>query len=416
MTTFVLIPGAGGAGEVYWREVAAELERRGDTAIPVEIAEDDPALGLPEYAAIVDAAIGDRDEVVLVAQSLGGFTAPMIGKRDRLSAIVFLNAMIPLPGETPGAWWAATGQEAAQAAANAAAGRSNEFDVEEVFLHDIPEHVRASMLGADRGPAETPFGQPCAFEAWPPVPLHVLVGADDRLFPADFQVRVARERLGVAADVMPGGHLVAKSRPVEVAERLRAYAAAGPGFDLADAAAELARVAAGVRDDQLADPTPCQDWTVRTLVRHILGLTTAFTHTARHEPPPAGPAPDELPADWRTRLATDLDTLVAAWRDPAAWVGESEAGGVRMASADLAVVALDELVLHGWDLARATGQEFTATTTDAEICTGFAAAMSTPETVASRQGLYGPVVAVPSDASPLDRLLGLAGRDPARRG
>lgn len=224
MTTFVLIPGAGGAGEVYWREVAGELESRGHTAVPVEIAEDDPALGLPEYAAIVDAAIGDHDEVVLVAQSMGAFTAPMIGKRNQVSGIVFLNAMIPLPGETPGEWWAATGQEQAQQAANAAAGRPDDLDIVELFLHDIPESVRADMMGSERAPAATPFGQPCTFEAWPDVPLYVLVGADDRLFPADFQVRVARERLGVTADVMPGGHLVAKSRPVEVAERLVAYA------------------------------------------------------------------------------------------------------------------------------------------------------------------------------------------------
>lgn len=223
MATFVLIPGAGGAAEVYWREAAAELRARGHEAIPVEIAGDDPSLGLPEYAALVDDAIGQRTAVVLVAHSLGGFTVPMVGKRGAVSRIVLLNAMIPLPGETPGQWFEATGSGDARRAANEVAGRSNEFDLDEVFLHDLPDAARAEMAAGDREPAGTPFHQPCTFERWPPVPLHVLVGADDRMFPARFQVELARERLGVEADVVPGGHLAAKSRPVEVAERLVSY-------------------------------------------------------------------------------------------------------------------------------------------------------------------------------------------------
>lgn len=227
MATFVLIPGAGGAGEVYWREAAAELEARGHTALSVEIAGHDLALGLPEYAAITDDAIGAHRDVVLVAQSLGGFTAPMIAKRGAVARIVLLNAMIPLPGETPGEWWGATGWESARHMANVRAGRSDDFDMEEVFLHDVPENVRVAMAEADREPAATPFEQPCTFEEWPSVPLHVLVGADDRMFPADFQLRVARDRLGLAVDVMPGGHLVAKSRPIDVAERLIRYVESG---------------------------------------------------------------------------------------------------------------------------------------------------------------------------------------------
>ncbi|MBA8823914.1 uncharacterized protein (TIGR03086 family) [Saccharopolyspora lacisalsi] len=425
MATFVLIPGAGGAGEVYWREAAAELEARGHTAIPVEIEGDDPALGLREYAVITDQAIGEHREVVLVAQSMGAFTAPMISKSDAIARIVLLNAMIPIPGESPGEWFEATGSGEARQAANEAAERSNEFDLEEVFLHDIPDDVKADMAEGDREPAETPFAQPCTFEAWPDVPIHVLVGADDRLFPAEFQVRVARNRLGVEADVMPGGHMAAKSRPVELAERLIAYLDAGTssdelstaevGFDLADAAAEMRRVAAGVRDNQLDAPTPCADWTVRDLAAHVRGLTKAFTHTARHEHP-GEPPPDgaKLPDNWREQLNRDLDTLVAAWREPSAWQGEAEAGGFTMPSTELATVVLDELVLHGWDLARATGQSFTATDHDVAICTGFAAAMSTPDTLDSREGLYGPTVDTGTDPAPLDALLGLAGRDPGR--
>lgn len=229
MTTFVLIPGAGGAGEIYWSEVVAELDRRGHTAIPVEIAGDDPALGLPEYAAVTDEAIADHEEVVLVAQSMGGFTAPMVDKLDRVAQIVFVNAMIPRPGETPGEWFRAVGQQEAFEAAARADDRAPEFDVDEIFLHDIPEEVKAGMVAADRDPAETPFAQPCTFERWPDVPLHVVVGADDRLFPADLQVREAQRRLGVGVTLLPGGHLIAKSRPVELAEQILASVASSSG-------------------------------------------------------------------------------------------------------------------------------------------------------------------------------------------
>ncbi|WP_212732737.1 TIGR03086 family metal-binding protein [Streptomyces oceani] len=424
--TFVLVPGAGGAGAVYWREAVAELEKRGHTAVPVEIQGDDPALGLPEYAALTDEAIGEHRDVVLVAHSLGAFTVPMIGKRAAVSRVVLLNAMIPVPGETPGEWFAATGADEARRKANEAAGRSNEFDPELVFLHDLPEGAREEMAEGDREPADTPFGQPCLFEAWPDVPTHVLVAREDRLFPAEFQARVARDRLGVAAEMLPGGHMVAKSRPAELAVRLllllgdkaspEAPGPSGVGFDLVDAAAEMRRIAAGVRDDQLDLSTPCADWTVRDLAAHVCVLTTAFIRTARHAPPdgqaPGGGA--RLSPDWRERLGHDLDTLVAAWREPSAWQGEAEAGGVTMPSAELATVVLDELVLHGWDLARATGQRFTVTDHDLAVCTGFAAAMSTPDMLDSHPGLYGPVVDTGTDPASLDVLLGLAGRDPGR--
>jgi pimeloyl-ACP methyl ester carboxylesterase len=223
MTTFVLVPGAGGQAG-YWALLVPELRRRGHEAIAVDIAQDDPALGLPEYAQIVDRAIGGQAGVVLVAQSLGGFTAPMVSQP--VAMIVLLNAMIPAPGETPGEWWDATGSRTARLAADEAAGRSGEFDAETHFFHDMPAEARAVLAaGPAREPAETPFGQPCAFKHWPDVPTRVLIGADDRIFPAGFQRRLARERLGVDADEVSGGHLVALSNPEGLAERLHAYAA-----------------------------------------------------------------------------------------------------------------------------------------------------------------------------------------------
>ena len=230
MATFVLVPGAGGQA-AYWALLVPELRRRGHLAIAVDIAGNDPALGLPEYAQIVDRAIGGQPGVVLVAQSLAGFTAPMVSQP--VAMIVLLNAMIPEPGETPGEWWDATGSGKARRAADEAAGRSGEFDVETHFLHDLPPQARSVLAaaGPPREPADTPFRQPCAFQHWPGVPVKVLIGAGDRFFPAEFQRRLAKERLGIDADEIPGGHLVALSNPAGLADRLHAYAAELPAAD-----------------------------------------------------------------------------------------------------------------------------------------------------------------------------------------
>ena len=185
-------------------------------------------------------------------------------------------------------------------------------------------------------------------------------------------------------------------------------------FDLAPAAEELRRVVAGVRDAQLSDPTPCGDTPVAGLLDHLVGLTAAFARAAAKQP---GGAPEadagNLPADWRTRLPAQLDDLVEAWRKPEAWEGVAEAGGVEMPAPIMAAVALDELVVHGWDLAVATGQEYRADEESASHALDFAASVGDdPE---ARAGLYGPAVPVPEDAPVLDRLLGATGRDPRWR-
>jgi pimeloyl-ACP methyl ester carboxylesterase len=225
VSTFVLVPGAGGNAS-YWRELVAELEARGHEAIPIDIPQDDPAVGLPQYADLVAAAIGDRADTVVVAQSLGGFTAPMVAGRRPVRMIVLLNAMIPLPGETPGQWWGATGSDPARRAAEEGAGRDPEFDEERTFFHDLPDDVRARMERdpQPREPADTIWDQRCDIVRWPDVTTRVIVGRDDRLFPLEFQQRVSRERLGIEPDVVPGGHLLAKSRAAELADQLEEYA------------------------------------------------------------------------------------------------------------------------------------------------------------------------------------------------
>jgi pimeloyl-ACP methyl ester carboxylesterase len=144
----------------------------------------------------------------------------MVAADTPLRRIVLLNAMIPLPGETPGEWWATTGQEAARIHNDEQAGRSTEFTVETHFLHDVPADVAAAGAGEQRGPADTPFGQPCAFERWPDIPITVLAGRADRMFPLEFQRRVAKERLDLEVDPIPGGHLVALSNPTGLADAL----------------------------------------------------------------------------------------------------------------------------------------------------------------------------------------------------
>ncbi len=183
-------------------------------------------------------------------------------------------------------------------------------------------------------------------------------------------------------------------------------------YDLGPAAAQVAHLARTTTDEQLDAATPCAEWPVRTLVEHLLGLSAAFTAAATKTPSPARPPDASLPADWRNLLRHRLDALVAAWRAPEAWEGEAQAGGVTMPADLTGVVALDELVLHGWDPARATGRGFDADPTSVQACLGFAAAMSEPGQEAGREGLYEPVVTVERDASDFDRLLGFAGRDP----
>jgi pimeloyl-ACP methyl ester carboxylesterase len=224
--TYVLIPGAGGAAW-YWHLVERELRQRGHDVVAVDLPADDDTAGLPEYTDAVVNAIGDRRGLVLVAQSLGGFTAPLVCERVPVSLLVLVNAMIPAPGETAGDWWDNTGQPQARRESDRRDGRpaDADFDLFTYFLHDVPRQVVDEGGAQDRAQSGAPFTQPWPLTAWPDVPTRVVVGRDDRFFPADFQRRVAQDRLGINPDEIPGGHLVALSRPGELTDRLEAYRA-----------------------------------------------------------------------------------------------------------------------------------------------------------------------------------------------
>lgn len=194
-----------------------------------------------------------------------------------------------------------------------------------------------------------------------------------------------------------------------------------PMLDLHPAAHEVTRLVAGVRDDQLAAPTPCPDYSVGALLDHFMGLSLAFIWAARKTTPsdgdrngsgPGGASADILDPDWRTTLPRRLSELAAAWADPRAWDGFTEAGGVRLPAEQMGAAALDELLLHGWDLARATDQPFTCDPASTAAVLASTRLSAEPEHAASREGLFGPVVDVPDDASDFDKALGFAGRDP----
>ncbi|MEU0006112.1 TIGR03086 family metal-binding protein [Streptomyces sp. NPDC006314] len=180
----------------------------------------------------------------------------------------------------------------------------------------------------------------------------------------------------------------------------------------------VARLAESVTDERLTAVTPCPDCAVRNLLGHILMLSVAFRDAARKDlgtttdTSPTATVPDLGPG-WREELPEVLDELADAWRDPAAWTGDTRAGGVDLPGAVAGAVVADELVIHGWDLARATGQDYAPDPAALESAFGFLlAAADDPD---RGNGLFGPVVPVPEGAPLLDRAVGLSGRDPGWR-
>ena len=227
MANFVLIPGAGGAS-FYWHYVVPELAAAGHDVVAPDLPAGDDSAGLQEYAGAVVDAIGSRTgDFIVVAQSMGGFVAPLLCTSIPVRLIILVNAMVPAPGESPGEWWANTGSGEARRAAAERDGRSidGEFDVAVEFFHDVPEDVTAEVFArGEPRQSDTPFENPWPLQGWPDVPTKAIICRGDRLFPIEFQRRVLRDRLGITADEMDGGHCVAWSRPTELASRLTAMA------------------------------------------------------------------------------------------------------------------------------------------------------------------------------------------------
>ena len=189
-----------------------------------------------------------------------------------------------------------------------------------------------------------------------------------------------------------------------------------PNLDLRPATERMARLLGEVDDEALANATPCPDYRLGDLIDHVGGFALAFTAAAAKElngltSGPRAAAAANLELGWRARITGDLAGLAAAWQAPDAWEGMTKAGGVDLPGALAGRVALDELVVHGWDIAQATGQSFDC---DDETLGEVEATVRQIRrgNEGELPGLFGPIVAVPETAPRLDTVLGLTGRDP----
>src|SRR5215207_6671837 len=208
LARFALIHGGGGSAW-DWHLVVPELQERGHEAVAVDLPSEDPSAGWSEYTDTVVDAIGERQPIIVVGHSLGGFTAPLVAARLPVDLLVLVAAMIPCPGERLDEWWTNAGYE--------------DSGCDDVFYQDVPAELAAEAQGRERDENATALRQPWPLDAWPWTPTRYLLCRDDRMFTAAWARRRARERLGIEADQMDGGHYVALSRPRELAERLDTY-------------------------------------------------------------------------------------------------------------------------------------------------------------------------------------------------
>jgi pimeloyl-ACP methyl ester carboxylesterase len=208
VATFVLIHGGGGSSW-DWHLVAPRLGELGHVPITVDLPSEDESAGWPQYVDTVLGAVGNGSDLVVVGHSLGGFTAPLVCARVPATLLVLVAAMIPSPGETLADWWKNTGHE--------------ETGYDDVFYHDVGPELEAEARRRERNESSKALGEPWPLDGWPETPTRYLVCRDDRMFPAAWARRHARERLGIEPDEIDGGHYVSLSRPVELAHRLTAY-------------------------------------------------------------------------------------------------------------------------------------------------------------------------------------------------
>jgi pimeloyl-ACP methyl ester carboxylesterase len=210
VATFALIHG-GGSSAWDWHLVAPALRERGHDPVAVDLPSENESAGWSEYAETIVRAVGSRGDLVVVAHSLGAFTAPLVCARLPVQLLVLVAGMIPSPGEFFDDWWRNSGYE-----------DSGEDDV---FYHDVSSPLAAEAQRREREERSRALREPWPLEAWPETPTRYLLCRGDRMFPAAFARRHAHERLGIEADEIDGGHYISLSRPRELAERLHAYAA-----------------------------------------------------------------------------------------------------------------------------------------------------------------------------------------------
>jgi pimeloyl-ACP methyl ester carboxylesterase len=210
MATFALIHGGGGSAW-DWHLVVPVLREHGHEAVAVDLPSEDESAGWSDYAHTVVDPIRDREDVIVVGHSLGGFTAPLVCAPLDAKLVVLVAAMIPGPGELFSDWWKNADYQ--------------ESGYDDVFYHDVPPALAAEARRRERKEASKALQEPWPLEAWPDTPTRYVLCRDDRMFVAAWARRHARERLGIGADEIDGGHYISLSRPCQLAERLSTYAA-----------------------------------------------------------------------------------------------------------------------------------------------------------------------------------------------
>ena len=214
-TTFVPIHAAGD-GAWNWHLVADELRARGHDVVAVDLPEDASA-GLSDYVDAVVEAVGQRDHLVVVAHSFGGFTGPLVCDRLTVDSLVMVSAMVPSPGEAPADWWANTG--------HADAHQGSGDDDYATYYHDVPRQLADEALRRARNhPSDRAYREVWPLAAWPDVRTHAVLCLEDRLFPAEWMRELVHDRLGITPDEIRSGHCPMLSAPAELARMLETYA------------------------------------------------------------------------------------------------------------------------------------------------------------------------------------------------
>jgi pimeloyl-ACP methyl ester carboxylesterase len=215
MATYALIHGGGDVGW-YWHLVERELRARGHRTLAPDLPiEDDEASLLDNAKMVLDAIRSTHDggELIVVGHSYGGWIAPIVAELARADRLVLVAPMIPQPGETTDEMWAATGWRMPR----------DESGTIGLFYHDVDPTLAAEAMSRERRQSDTAGHEPWPLAAWPDVPTHVVIGRDDRFFPAEWLRGVVRERLGIEPDELPAGHTPALSRPRELVDLMESY-------------------------------------------------------------------------------------------------------------------------------------------------------------------------------------------------
>ena len=214
MAMFAFIHGAGDVGW-YWHLVGAELQRAGHETVAPDLPIEDDNAGLSRYADVVIDAIGARRDVVVVAQSFGGYTAPIVADRIGARAIVLVAGMVPKPGESAEEMFANTRWEPEQL---------EDSSAHAVFYHDVPRELADEALSRGRHQSDTPGREPWPLDAWPEIETRFVLCRNDCFFPARWLRPVVQDRLGIKPDEIDSGHCPALSHPRELAGLLNGYA------------------------------------------------------------------------------------------------------------------------------------------------------------------------------------------------